>query len=258
MYGNFFVDLDVLRILMLLLFFFYAINAQIALPTFQAVHKPHTPATPPNVLIIWDNSSSNSNTLSLKSALEDEGFTVSLSSTNESSYNGTNPALSSYDAVIHLNGTTYNSDMPSGGQNALVDFVNTQGGLYIHTEWTAWAVPQRTHYSNMTELILFNYSSYGDGNNIYTEVNAQSSHQILSDVPSSFSVSCGYNKGTAKTFESNPVTVLMTDSGSDGIVIREYGNGKIMGMSHAGNWDYPTLSNTNIQQLYINAINWAN
>jgi uncharacterized membrane protein len=234
------------------------ISAQIALPTFQAVHKPHTPATPPNVLIIWDNSSSNSNTLSLKSALEDEGFTVSLSSTNESSYNGTNPALSSYDAVIHLNGTTYNSDMPSGGQNALVDFVNTQGGLYIHTEWTAWAVPQRTHYSNMTELILFNYSSYGDGNNIYTEVNAQSSHQILSDVPSSFSVSCGYNKGTAKTFESNPVTVLMTDSGSDGIVIREYGNGKIMGMSHAGNWDYPTLSNTNIQQLYINAINWAN
>ena len=67
-----------------------------------------------------------------------------------------------------------------------------------------------------------------------------------------------WNKGTAKTFESNPVTVLMTDSGSDGIVIREYGNGKIMGMSHAGNWDYPTLSNTNIQQLYINAINWAN
>ena len=50
----------------------------------------------------------------------------------------------------------------------------------------------------------------------------------------------------------------MTDSGSDGIVIREYGNGKIMGMSHAGNWGYPTLSNTNIQQLYINAINWAN
>ena len=247
----------VIRIIPLLLFLSF-INAQIALPTFQAVHKPHTPATPPNVLIIWDNSSSNSNTLSLKSALEDEGFTVSLSSTNESSYNGTNPALSNYDAVIHLNGTTYNSDMPSGGQNALVDFVNTQGGLYIHTEWTAWAVPQRSHYSNMTELILFNYSSYGDGNNIYTEVNAQSSNQILSDVPSSFSVSCGYNKGTAKTFESNPVTVLMTDSGSDGIVIREYGNGKIMGMSHAGNWSYPTLSNSNIQQLYINAINWAN
>ena len=247
----------VIRIIPLLLFLSF-INAQIALPTFQAVHKPHTPATPPNVLIIWDNSSSNSNTLSLKSALENEGFTVSLSSTNESSYNGTNPALSSYDAVIHLNGTTYNSEMPSGGQNALVDFVNTQGGLYIHTEWTAWAVPQRTHYSNMTELILFNYSSYGDGNNIYTEVNAQSSHQILSDVLSSFSVSCGYNKGTAKTFESNPVTVLMTDNHGDGIVIREYGNGKIMGMSHAGNWSYPTLSNSNIQQLYINAINWAN
>jgi uncharacterized membrane protein len=247
-----------IRIIPLLLLLSF-INAQIALPTFHAVHKPHTPATPPNVLIIWDNSSSNSNTLSLKSALENESFTVSLSSTNESSYNGTNPALSSYDAVIHLNGTTtYNSDMPIGGQNALVDFVNTQGGLYIHTEWNVWAVSSRGHYSNMTELILFNYSGYGQGANTYTEVNAQSGHQILSDIPSSFSVSCGYNKGTAKTFESNPVTVLMTDSGSDGIVIREYGNGKIMGMSHAGTWSYPTLSNTNIQQLYINAINWAN
>ena len=247
-----------LRILMLLLFFFYAINAQIALPTFQAVHKPHTPATPPNVLIIWDNSSSNSNTLSLKSALENEGFTVSLSSTNESSYNGTNPTLSNYDAVIHLNGTTYNSDMPSGGQNALVNFVNNQGGLYIHTEWNVWAVSSRGHYGNMTELILFNYSGYGSGTNTYTEVNSQSNHQILDDIPSSFSVSCGYNKGTAKSFESSPVTVLMTDSGSDGIVIREYGNGKIMGMSHSGNWNYSTLSNLNIQQLYINAIKWAN
>jgi hypothetical protein len=35
-----------------LLFFFYAINAQIALPTFQAVHKPHTTTsgTPENPL----------------------------------------------------------------------------------------------------------------------------------------------------------------------------------------------------------------
>ena len=247
----------VIRIIPLLLFLSF-INAQIALPTFQAVHKPHTPATPPNVLIIWDNSSSNSNTLSLKSALENEGFTVSLSSTNESSYNGTNPALSSYDAVIHLNGTTYNSDMPSGGQNALVDFVNTQGGLYIHTEWNVWAVSSRGHYSNMTELILFNYSGWEDGVNTYTEVNAQSSHEILDDIPVSFSVSCGWNKGTAKTFESNPVTGLMTDNDGDGIVIREYGNGKIMGMSHSGNYSYSTLSDSNIQQLYINAINWAN
>jgi hypothetical protein len=121
--------LGVLRYLSLL-FFLSFINAQIALPTFQAVHKRHTP----NVLIIWDNSSSDSNTLSLKSALENEGFTVSLSSTNESSYNGTNPALSSYDAVIHLNGdATFNSDMPSGGQNGLVDFVHTLGCCYIST-----------------------------------------------------------------------------------------------------------------------------
>ena len=242
------------HIIQFLLLFLCTINAQIALPTFQAVHTPHIP---PKVLIIWDNSASNSNTLSLKSALESAGITVTLSSASETSYDGTNPSLSSYDAVIHLNGTSYDSDMPSAGQNALVAFVQTQGGLYIHSEWNVWAVANRSHYSNMSELIIFNYSGYGSGSNTYTEVNAQSGHAILVDVPSSFSVNCGYNNGTAKSFDSNPVTVLMTDNSNDGIAIREYGNGKIMGMSHSGNWNYGTLSDSNIQQLYVNAINWA-
>jgi len=42
-------------------------------------------------------------------------------------------------------------------------------------------------------------------------------------------------------------------------MIRSYGNGKIMGMSQAGNYaNKSVLSDTNIQKLFINAINWAN
>ena len=91
--------------------------AQIALPSFHAVQKSHstTSSSDIDVLIIWDNSSTNSNTLSLKNALESEGFSVTLSTTNESAYNGSNPALTNFEAVIHLNGTTYGSQMPNSG-----------------------------------------------------------------------------------------------------------------------------------------------
>ena len=243
------------RITLILLSFFCIINAQIALPTFQAVHTPHSSISP-KVLIIWDNSASNSNTLSLKSALESAGITVTLSSTSETSYDGTNPALSDFNAVIHLNGTTYTTKMPNGGQTALVNFVNTQGGIYFHSEWLAY---EASNHSTMSELILLQRSSGGTNSITYTEVSAQSSHTILENIPSSFSFDCGYNVGTAKLFSSNPVTVLMTQSSNDAVVIRSYGNGKIMAMNNAGNYSNKTvLSNANIQQLYINAIKWAN
>ena len=97
--------------------------------------KPHsaTSSLDIDVLIIWDNSRTNSNTLSLKNALKSEGFNVTLSTTNETAYNGSNPALTNFEAVIHLNGTTYGSEMPNSGQIALVDFVSIQGGLYCRT-----------------------------------------------------------------------------------------------------------------------------
>ena len=51
----------------------------------------------------------------------------------------------------------------------------------------------------------------------------------------------------------------MTQADNDAVVIRSYGNGKIMAMNNAGNYSNKTvLSNANIQQLYINAIKWAN
>src|SRR5687768_11688326 len=69
------------------------------------------------VLLIWDVN--NTHTQSLKGALERSGMTVALSATDERFYNGTNPALSVFDAVIHLNGETYNEQMTSSGQLAL-------------------------------------------------------------------------------------------------------------------------------------------
>ena len=46
---------------------------------------------------------------------------------------------------------------------------------------------------------------------------------------------------------------------SDAVVTRTVGNGKVIGMSLGGNYGgYNILSDTNVQQLFINAVNWAN
>ena len=241
------------RFILVFLFISWSLNAQVALPTFHGVQKSY-----PSVLIIWDDSATNTHTVALKTALGNAGFNVTMSNTSETSYDGTNPALSNFNAVIHLNGTTHSAEMPNAGQTALVNFVNTQGGIYFHSEWLAYQRGQ-SKYSTMSELILLQRAGGGEGNLTYTEVSAQSSHRILENIPSSFSFDSGYNVGTAKSFGSNPVTVLMTHSSNDAVVIRSYGNGKIMAMNNAGNYaSKTTLSNANIQQLYINAIEWAN
>ena len=52
----------------------------------------------------------------------------------------------------------------------------------------------------------------------------------------------------------------MTDNGgNDAVAVRQYGAGRIVGFNHAGNYAASdnTLSNSNIQQLYIDAVKWA-
>jgi hypothetical protein len=87
-----------------------------------------------NVLLIYDDSPTNTNTLALKTSLENQGFQVTVSAVSESFWNNTNPPLTGFDAVIHLNGTTYNTQMPTAGQTALVNFVQNDGGIYVGLE----------------------------------------------------------------------------------------------------------------------------
>ncbi len=90
------------------------------------------------MLIIWDVL--NEHTTNLKNAIIDAGYVVTMSETSETGYDGTNPSLDSFDAVIHLNGTTFNTGMPLAGQTALVDFVLIKGNTYITNEWSAYEV----------------------------------------------------------------------------------------------------------------------
>src|SRR5262245_26674172 len=67
-----------------------------------------------NVLLIYDTI--NADTNSLTAALAGAGNTITLRATSETGYNGTNPSPAGFDAVIHLDGTTYSTPMPAAGQ----------------------------------------------------------------------------------------------------------------------------------------------
>jgi hypothetical protein len=208
-----------------------------------------------NVLIIYDDSPTNTNTLSLKTALEAASMTVTISDVSETAWDNTNPSLTGFDAVIHLNGTTYGNDMPLAGQNALVDYVTNNSGLYIGFEWNNYEfAAAQNRLQQMRDLILTDRGS-GATNQTLTIVSGQESHPVLNGV-SSFTLPGDVN-GTVHVFATEPVVELMTVSATiSGVLIRDFQSGHILNMTHAGNYDNQTsLSDSEVQKIIINFIN---
>jgi hypothetical protein len=208
-----------------------------------------------NVLLIWDEI--NSNTTSLQNALIAAGNTVTLSATSETAYDGTNPALTGFDAVVHLNGTTYGTAMPIGGQNAILDFVLNQGKTYVTDEWSAYEADDAGTMAAMKEIIVLQRNSGFTASTTYSQVSSQASHPILAGVPTSFNLPvAGGNIGFARVYSSNQPAVLMTSTEGDAVAVREFSNGgRAIGFQNAGNYNGSTvLSDVNIQKLYSNAI----
>lgn len=207
-----------------------------------------------NVLIIYDDTTTNPNTLALKSALDSEGFTTTFSSVPETQWNNTNPSIDSFDAVVHLNGTTYAQEMPQQGQIAITDFVQNNGGLYVGFEWNAYLAGENM-MQDMLELILFTRGSGSNGALTLDLEPSQVTNPIMANVPASFNVSAGKNKGSIKAFTTQPATVLMKDGAYDAVAYRGFGNGHVLGFHHAGNFmDYPVLADNNIQKIITNFI----
>jgi len=208
------------------------------------------------VLLIWDDMGSY--TPNLVSALQAAGMTVTLSATDKNGYTGANPSPYGFGCVILLDGTTYGSDMPVSGQQALVAYVQNGGG-FIETEWAAYDLMDENLLQYMRDLILFDRVSGWEAPNTYTLVSGMGGHPVMAGVPASFSFQTGYNIGPAHTFATNPVTVLMRDSmGSDAVAVRQFGAGHVVGFNHAGNYyGYNALSDANIQKLFVNAASWS-
>jgi hypothetical protein len=209
-----------------------------------------------SALVIWDVL--NNGTALLVGALETAGFAVTLSSTSEVTYDGTNPDPRDFGVVVHLNGTTYATPMPVEGQLALVDYVNLGGG-FIHGEWNAYEISIGRMLAMQDITLLQRFSGTCATTTLET-IPSMSAHPVLTGIPASFTIDGAFNVGAARFFDSD---VLMTAPGlGDAVVAREVSAGRVVGFAYAGNYDDGFCVNTpfsepEILQLYVNAALWA-
>ncbi|MBM3265195.1 MAG: DUF5011 domain-containing protein, partial [candidate division Zixibacteria bacterium] len=181
----------------------------------------------------------------------------------EYTWDGSNPPLTNFQAVIHLDGYTYWWSLPVSGQQALEQFVNDGGG-YISSQWNGYerATNQQISMPNLILQLWANGQSdnSGGGPIDFTTVAGQSGHPVLAGIPNTFNFYAdGHDAGDQVVFASNPSTVLMrSPSGGPAVLVREYGSGQVVNFSFAANYfDDQTLQDANIQRLYLNALGWA-
>jgi hypothetical protein len=216
--------------------------------------------TGPKVLLLSD--ADGAATTALGNSLTSAGFQVTVRPAPEYTWDGTNPALTGYGLVVHLNGFTWNNALRAGGQAALTSFVQSGGGL-IAGQWNGYEATSGTQ-KGMPELVL-----QGTGPNCgqciitYNVVQGQESHPVLAGIPATFTFKAdGHDAGAQLSFASNPSTVLMrVPGGQPAVLVRQFGSGKIASFSIAPNYGLGslgiTLLDANIQKLYLNAAIWT-
>lgn len=180
----------------------------------------------------------------------------------EYEWNGTNPPLSEFDAVVHLNGATAGVVMPVEGQEALVEFVSNGGG-YVGGQWNGFEV-EYLYLTDMEDLVLQLWTSIDKCERCYvtwTPVPEEQDHPVLAGFSGAVAVFAdAHASGRRVDFGVYPSVVLMTSpAGEPAVTVRKFEAGRVVAFSVAPNYDYSdlTLQDWNIQSLYVNAVSWA-
>lgn len=207
------------------------------------------------VLVIADDDPAGTSTLSM--ALTGAGMTVTTTGVPSWMYDGTNPAPTGYDVIVLLAGTANAraNDMPAGGQNAIVGFVNGGGGL-VETEWAAYQV-SNLRWQILKPLVLLTRNGGTIGLIDYKVDPNFVNHPLWAKLPASFTVSMASNVGS---YIQGPgvVRVATSTAAGDVVVFRDLlNNGRIVDVSTAGNYTNGLWSNATMQQLMINSATWA-
>ena len=218
----------------------------------------------PSVLVLADTDVVA--TSALAASLADSGVQVTVRPAPEHTWDGTNPSLSGFDVVIHLNGATYDFPLSSGAQSALTNYV-ANGGGFVASQWNGYEV--QAGLSDLS-LLGMGYDPSGPEHNCsacnvtYERLPAGDGHPVLAGLPASFTIPAdGHDAGPAAGFS----TVLMkVSSGGPAVLVREFGSGRVVNFSFAPNYPYDdlgelhdpvTLQDASVQQLYLNAVRWA-
>ena len=215
-----------------------------------------TAVAAPRVLLIWDVKSQE--TEALAGSLKTAGYEVVYSETDEIHYDGKNPALTGFDVVVHLNGTTWQTEMTPKGQEAIVEFVR-RGGGYIGHEWNAYEIANG-RMLKMRDLVLFDRVSGYSGQLTLKKTVQTTAHPVVWEVPNSFTMAGSSNIGQLHKFAQAPALVLATDqNGNDAIAVRELGLGRVVNFHHGGNWEGAAtiFDSKEARRLFVDSVRWA-
>ncbi|HEY3444871.1 MAG TPA: hypothetical protein VGK67_00850 [Myxococcales bacterium] len=209
------------------------------------------------VLILKDDS--DTGTAVLAAALTAAGFTVTTSAVPAYQYNGTNPALATFGAVIVLAGgpsgqPSVTTDMPAAGQTALVNFFNAGNGL-VFTEWAAFHVASG-RWQTLKPLVLLSRTVAYSGQVTYSVDPAFAAHPVWQGLPASFTFASTSNAGLTQ-IAPGTTRVAGSPQAIDAVAIRDLPRGRIVHVAHAGNYASNGWTNPNVQRLLANAAGWV-
>jgi MBG domain-containing protein/trehalose utilization protein len=217
----------------------------------------------PSVLILADLDGATTD--ALRDTLDAAGFQVSVRQAPEYTWTGSDPVLDGFDVVVHLNGSTYDVPLTPGGQRALNSFVQGGGG-YVGAQWNPveWT-------PEMADLLLTNYGGTAETQNCaacqvtYETISGQEGHPVLAGLPSSFAFTAdGHDAGPLVPDLSSEI-LMQTSGGGPGVVVRQFGSGKVVNFSFAPNYPFDengepraptTLQDAHVKGLYVNAVRW--
>jgi hypothetical protein len=221
-----------------------------------------------NVLVLPDDSATGSKALS--DLIAAAGYTMTIAPVPSYQYNGTNPALGNFGAVVVLAGgpasTSYTTDMPDAGQTALVDFVEKSGNGVVMTEWAALHVASGRWKILKGHLVLLDRTAAFSGQETYKVDADFKDHPVWAGLPGSvghendpaFTFAATENVGLAALVPYNK-RIAGGSFSPDTVAIRDAPVGRVVHVSYAGNyqggWTGAPLKN--MQQLMTNAVGWV-
>jgi len=209
-----------------------------------------------NVLLLEDDSSSE--TAVLAAAITAAGYAVTQSTVPSYQYTGANPALTGYGAVIVLAGgpaaTSYTTDMPLAGQQAIVSFLKAGNGV-VFTEWAAYQVANG-RWATLAPYVLLQRTEAFEGQVTYTVDSSFASSPLWSGLPASFTFASSSNVGVTKV-AAGVTRIAGSPQAVDAVAIMDTGVGRVVHVAHAGNYAPNGWTNSNMQTLMANAVGWV-
>jgi hypothetical protein len=186
--------------------------------------------------------------------LQNAGFTVNVIASGSVNYAG-NPAATGFGVVIVSPGTTYTTDMPAGGQTAIVTAQAGKTGV-VFTEWAAYQV-SNARYATLAPLILFPRAGGTTAALQFTLTAAN--HPLWTGLPNTFTTNVAMGANTGNTLQNGGVQIATcTQCTSLGVAARPSPNGRIVQLAHAAAYNGAAWYNdANVAKLTANAALWG-